>query len=241
MKNPFVDWDIYRQVFPTYITQGLANTILLSLLAALIGTVFGILLGALAGSRHIVVRAISAVYTNIMRALPAMLTIYMIGQGLPLAGIKLFGDSTYGYAAFAIGLMEAAYLGEIFRSGMQSVDRTYVESGISFGLPQWKILATIILPIGIRRIIPALANQYILIIKSTSLVYLLGLSIEQRDLFSMAKDDVGLTGSLAPLVVAGVAYMILILPLTWLVEWLNTRLNRRYGTAGGAIEANTEA
>ena len=112
-----------------------------------------------------------------MRALPAMLTIYIIGQGLPLAHVKIFGNNTYGYAALAIGMMEASYLAEIFRSGMQSVNRTYVESGISFGLPSRRIFSSIIIPIGVRCIIPALVNQYILIVKASSLVYLLARSL----------------------------------------------------------------
>lgn len=228
----FFNWEIIVKGLPGYFTEGLVNTIRLSLLSSLVGTVMGIIISLMSQSKLAILRVVAAVYTNIMRALPAMLTIYIIGQGLPLAHVKIFGNNTYGYAALAIGMMEASYLAEIFRSGMQSVNRTYVESGISFGLPSRRIFSSIIIPIGVRCIIPALVNQYILIVKASSLVYLLGLPVGSGDLYSMARNDVSITGSLAPLVAAGFIYLLLMLPLTWLVEHLNKVLNRR--TEGGS-------
>lgn len=216
--NTFIDWDVFQAVFPKLLTQGVPNTILLTIYSSLIGTTVGLLLAVAMMSTKRIWSTPSSWYVNIMRALPGMLSIYVIGQGLPLAGIRIFGSSTYGYAALGVGLMEAAYLAEVFRSGMQSVDRVYVESAIAQGLRRRTIFTKVILPIGIRRVIPALTNQYILIIKATSMVYLLGLSIEQRDLFSMAKDEVAIRGTLAPLVAAGVLYLAITLPLTWLVN-----------------------
>jgi His/Glu/Gln/Arg/opine family amino acid ABC transporter permease subunit len=222
--DTFVDWQVYSEVFPKLFLRGLPNTLILTVLSAIIGTLVGLLLASMGSSPRRLWRLPAAAYTNVMRALPAMLSIYLIGQGLPLAGIKIFGDNTYGYAALGIGLMEAAYLGEIFRSGMQSVERTYTESAVSLGLKRWQVLFRVILPIGFRRIIPALTNQYIIIIKATSFVYLLGLSINQRDLFSMAKDEVGIRGTLSPLVAVGAVYLIVTLPLTALVNRFDRRM-----------------
>ncbi len=226
--NTFIDFEILKVVLPKLITQGLPNTLFLSLLSALIGTAFGVLLAAGSFGRR-VIRAPVSTYTIVARALPAILFIYLVGQGLPLSGLKIFGDNTYLYAALGIGLMQAAYIGEIFRSGMQSVEKQYVESASSLGLSKRRVIWRVILPIGVRRMLPALTNQYILVIKATSLVYLLGLAIHQRDLFSIAKDEVALRGSFAPLVAAGVLYLAITLPLTLFVDWLDRRLKVKAG------------
>ncbi|MFC7580927.1 amino acid ABC transporter permease [Schaalia naturae] len=220
----FVDWHVFAEVLPKFITQGLPNTIRLTVYSAVIGTIVGLVLAIAMTSGRVAFRFPAGAYTNVMRALPAMLSIYVIGQGLPLSGLKVFGNNTYGYAALAVGLMESAYLAEIFRSGMQSVDRSYIESAQSLGLSRWKTTRKIVIPIGFRRIIPALTNQYVLIIKATSMVYLLGLAIDQRDLFSMAKDEVGTRATLAPLVAAGAVYLLITLPCMWLVNRIDVRL-----------------
>jgi len=124
LQKTFFDVQDMMNVFPTLIAVGLQNTLLLSVLALLFAVVFGLLLSLVLVSRSWVIRAPAFLYVDIFRGLPAILTIYLVGQGLPIAGIAPFGRSPYPYAILAIGLIQAAYFGEIFRSGIQSLDRS---------------------------------------------------------------------------------------------------------------------
>ena len=120
----FFDLDEMVNVFPTLITVGLRNTLVLAAFAMLFAVIAGLLLSLLLVSRNIAIRAPAFLYVDIFRGLPAILTIYLVGQGLPIAGIAPFGRSPYPYAVVAIGIIQAAYLGEIFRSGIQSLDQS---------------------------------------------------------------------------------------------------------------------
>ncbi|WP_279580610.1 amino acid ABC transporter permease [Fodinicola feengrottensis] len=175
-------------------------------------------------SRLRVVRLPCRVYVDILRGLPHILTVYLIGQGLPLAGLTIFGTWTYGYAGLAIGLMEGAYMAEIFRSGFQSVDSGIVEAARSLGLSHLRTLRLIVVPIGVRRILPALTGQFILVVKSTALVYLLGLAAGQREMFALAQDSAVNNASLAPLVAAGLLYLAITVPLTYVVNAWDRRM-----------------
>lgn len=222
--NTFFDLRLIGETLVSLLREGLLNTLLLAVLASAIGLVVGVLLAAGLMSRHRAVRLPCRWYVDVLRGLPHILSVYLIGQGLPLAGLTVFGDWTYGYAALAIGLMEGAYMAEIFRSGFQSVDPGIIEAARSVGLPHLKTLRLIVVPIGIRRVLPALTGQFILVIKSTALVYLLGLAAGQREMFAIAQDGAVNNASLAPLVAAGLCYLAITVPLTYAVNAWDRRL-----------------
>ena len=222
--HTFFDLGLIRATLPSLLREGLLNTLLLAALASLIGLVAGVLLAAGLMSRLRLVRLPCRIYVDVLRGLPHILSIYLIGQGLPLAGLTVFGGWTYGYAALAIGLMEGSYLAEIFRSGFQSVDRGIVEAARSLGMSGRATMRLIVAPIGIRRVLPALAGQFILVIKSTALVYLLGLAAGQREMFAIAQDSSVNNAALSPLVAAGLVYLALTVPLTYAVNAWDRRL-----------------
>jgi len=222
--DTFFDLRLIGDTLPNLLQEGLPNTLFLTVLASIIGLVIGIFLAAGLMSRISVVRLPCRVYVDILRGLPHILSIYLIGQGLPLAGLNVFGGWTYGYAALAIGLMEGAYMAEIFRSGFQSVDKGTVEAARSLGLSHLRTMRLIVVPIGVRRILPALTGQFILVIKSTALVYLLGLVAGQREMFAIAQDSATNNASLSPLVAAGLVYLVITVPLTYAINAWDRRL-----------------
>lgn len=224
LVKTFFDVDDMMSVFPTLITVGLRNTLLLAVLAMIFAVICGLLLSLLLVSRRWVIRAPAFLYVDIFRGLPAILTIYLVGQGLPIAGIAPFGRSPYPYAIMAIGLIQAAYLGEIFRSGIQSLDRSQMQAARSVGMSYQQAMWLIIIPQAVRNVLPATMNQFIIIVKETSLVYLLGLFIMQRELFSIAQDHAANVGSLSALVAAGFIYCLITVPLTHLVNYVDHRL-----------------
>ncbi len=220
----FFDVSEMLHVFPTLITVGLRNTLVLAVFAMLFAVIAGLLLSLLLVSRSLAIRAPAFAYVDIFRGLPAILTIYLVGQGLPIAGIAPFGRSPYPYAIVAIGMIQAAYLGEIFRSGIQSLDRSQMLAARSVGMTHRQAMWLIIIPQAIRNVLPATMNQFIIIVKETSLVYLLGLFTMQRELFSIAQDHAANTGNLSALVAAGIIYCMITVPLTHLVNHVDKRL-----------------
>ncbi|MGA8004742.1 MAG: amino acid ABC transporter permease [Burkholderiales bacterium] len=232
----FFDPELIAQAMPEVLKVGLPNTLLLSVFASAIGIVLGLLVagGLLAGHRgvHLPCRA----YVDILRGLPHILTVYLIGQGLPLAGLSIFGDNTYGYAALAIGLIESAYFAEIFRAGFQSVERGQVEAARSTGMSQLQTMRYVIIPQGARRVLPPLTGQFILVVKATSLVYLLGLTAPQREMFAIAQDAAINNANLSPLTAAGLVYLAITIPTTYAVNAWDRRM--RTGAPVRPIEAD---
>lgn len=224
LLKTFFDIDDMMTVFPTLITVGLWNTLLLSVLAMLFAVTCGLLLSLVLVSRSWVLRVPAFLYVDVFRGLPAILTILLVGQGLPIAGIAPFGRSPYPYAILAIGLIQAAYFGEIFRSGIQSLDRSQMLAARSVGMTNRQAMWLIIIPQAVRNVLPAAMNQFIIIVKETSLVYLLGLFTMQRELFSIAQDHAANVGSLSALVAAGIIYCAITVPLTHLVNYVDHRL-----------------
>ena len=237
--DTFFDLPLILGTLPTLLREGLLNTLLLTVLASVIGLIVGILLASGLMSRHRILRYPCRWYVDVLRGLPHILSIYLIGQGLPLAGLNVFGSWTYGYAALAIGLMEGAYMAEIFRSGFQSVERGIVEAARSLGLSRARTMRLIVIPIGFRRVLPALTGQFILVIKSTALVYLLGLATGQREMFAIAQDTSSNNASLSPLVAAGLLYLVITVPLTYAVNAWDRRMRegRPVATLPPPVEA----
>jgi polar amino acid transport system substrate-binding protein len=126
----------------------------------------------------------------------------------------------------ALGLMAAAYIGEILRAGIQSVDPGQLEASRALGFSYATAMRLVVVPQGIRRVLPALVNQAIGLLKASALVYFLGLVAQQRELFQVGRDLNAQTGSLSPLVAAGLFYLILTIPLTHFVNYIDTRLRR---------------
>jgi His/Glu/Gln/Arg/opine family amino acid ABC transporter permease subunit len=221
-----------REAFPTLFTEGMRITLLVWIGAVVLGQVLGVVLALMAISRRRVIRGVAIVYIDIFRGLPAILTIVLIGVALPLAGLRPFGRNPIFYASFALGLVATAYIGEIVRAGIQSIDEGQMEAARSLGMPHGKAMRLIIIPQGIRRVVPPLTNEYIALLKDTSLIFIIGLAanasgfFEGRDLFRVGQNLAQQTGNYSPVVLAGIFYLVLTIPLTRLTNYLDRRLRK---------------
>jgi polar amino acid transport system permease protein len=222
--HTFFDWSQVTAILPALLKVGLLNTVVLSIGAIVLGVVIGMILAVALLSSRVWVRFPARAYVDVFRGLPIILTILLIGEGLPIAGLHPFGRDAYPYAILALGVVAGAYISEIFRSGIQSVDKGQLEAARCLGMSHFSAMAMVVIPQGIRRVLPALANQFVAMVKDSSLVYLLGLVVGQRELFSIAQDQTAASGSLAPLVAAGIFYIIITVPMTHLVNYLDRRL-----------------
>jgi polar amino acid transport system substrate-binding protein len=237
LKDSFFDWDMYRQAIPILLTTGLPNTLILTNSAIVIGLALGMVL-AMAGMSHSRwLRWPARVYTDIFRGLPEPVIILLIGLGVGPLVSGLTHDDPYPLGIAALGMMAAAYIGEILRSGIQSVDPHQLEASRALGFSYPAAMRLVVVPQGIRRVLPALVNQFIALLKGSALVYFLGLVAQQRELFQVGRDLNAQSGNLSPLVAAGLFYLILTVPLTHLVNYIDTRL--RSGRA--AVEPEEHA
>lgn len=224
LRSTFFDWDLYKQAFPDLIKTGLPNTLILSVVSGLIGIVLGMLLAVAGISRSRWLRWPARIYTDIFRGLPAVVVILVVGLGIGPVVKNLTGNNPYWLGAFALGLLAAAYIGEIFRSGIQSVDAGQLEASRAIGFSYRESMRLVVVPQGVRRVLPALVNQFISLIKDSSLIYFLGLLASQRELFAVGRDLNAQTGNLSPLVAAGIVYLCLTIPLTHFVNYVDNRL-----------------
>ena len=222
--SSFFNWEAMLGVVPEILAYGIWNTLLLALSATALGIILALGLAALGVARSRTLRVISRVYTDVFRGIPAILTIVIIGQGLAPLVNPITRGNPYPLGILALSLIAAAYIAEIFRSGIESVDRGQLEAARALGMTYRSSMYSIVVPQGIRRVLPALVNQFIAIVKDSSLVYFLGLATAQRELFRIGQDAAVTNANLSPLVAIGICYLIITVPLTHLVNLIDRRL-----------------
>ncbi|MDQ0731556.1 amino acid ABC transporter permease [Arthrobacter sp. B1I2] len=225
LGETFLDWKQIAGVLPSMFAVGLPNTLVLAITSGLIGAFVGLVLALMGISRNPVARWAARVYTDVFRGLPAVLTILVIGLGFgPIYREVTGSNSPYPMGIAALSLMAAAYTGEIFRSGIQSVDKGQLEASRALGFGYGPSMRLVVVPQGIRRVLPALMNQFIALIKDSSLVFTLGLLATERELFQIGQDAAARSGNLSPYVAAAIFYLAMTIPLTHLVNYIDHRL-----------------
>ncbi|WP_280398027.1 ABC transporter substrate-binding protein/permease [Nocardia carnea] len=224
LRDTFFDWSLYRQAFPDLFRTGLPNTLILAVVSGVLGTLLGMLLAVAGIARTRWLRWPARVYTDIFRGLPAVVIILIIGLGIGPVASGITGNNPYWLGAVALALLASAYIGEIFRSGIQSVEPGQLEAARAIGFGYRQAMTLVVIPQGVRRVLPALMNQFIALIKDSSLIYFLGLLATQRELFAVGRDLNAQTGNLSPLVAAGLVYLLLTIPLTHLVNYIDRRM-----------------
>ncbi|QCQ92992.1 ABC transporter substrate-binding protein/permease [Rhodococcus sp. SGAir0479] len=241
LGDTFFDWELYKRAFPDLLRTGLPNTLILALSSGIVGTVLGMLLAVAGISRTRWLRWPARVYTDIFRGLPAVVIILLVGLGVGPVVKGMTGNNPYWLGAAALSLLAAAYIGEIFRSGIQSVEAGQMEAARALGFSYRRSMALVVIPQGVRRVLPALMNQFISLIKDSSLIYFLGLLVTQRELFAVGRDLNAQTGNLSPLVAAGLFYLALTIPLTHLVNYIDRRLRTGRADTSGTLDELEQA
>jgi polar amino acid transport system permease protein len=203
------------------IIQALLVTISLALLAEVVGIVLGLALSLLKIARSRLLRFPAQLYIDIFRGTPLLIQIIIIYFTTPLIGIRFTSLFYAGLAALALN--SAAYVAEIFRSGIQSIDKGQMEAGRASGLTYAQTMRFIIVPQAFRRVIPPLTNEFVMLIKDTSLVSVIGLA----ELLRAARVLQSATFNGTPLIAAALLYLAICLPLIYLTNILERRLNRK--------------
>ncbi len=165
-------WQVILEALPVLL-QGTWITLKITVISLLIALVIGLFIGLMSTSRAIVLRSIGTGYVDLVRGTPLLVQIMIIYFGIPsLLDIKI-DEMVAGIAA--ISLNAGAYMAEIFRAGILSVDRGQMEAARSLGLTHTQAMRLVILPQAVRRMIPAFVNQAIVSLKDTSLLTIIGI------------------------------------------------------------------
>jgi len=147
--------------------EGLIVTVELSALTIFIVLIWGIVVAFASLSKYRALRLISQAYIEVVRNTPVLVQMYFIYFGFAMAG---FGLSGFASGLLALSLQNGGYVAEIYRSGIQSISAKQIEAGKALGMTHWRITLLVVLPQAFVRVVPPLGNQFILIIKDTSLV-----------------------------------------------------------------------
>jgi His/Glu/Gln/Arg/opine family amino acid ABC transporter permease subunit len=204
-------WQKYWQLF---LFEGLKNTLILTCISVALGTVLGALVAMAKMSKYRVVRGLITVYIEVIRGTPILLQLYIFYFVLPnvLTFLKL---SQFMWVSIALCVNSAAYVSEVIRSGIQAVDKGQAEAARSLGLSEKQTMLKIILPQAVRNILPALGNEFIMMLKETSLAstFFLG---DIMTSYQIVKGATYLT--LEPLTIIAIIYLCITYPLSKIVE-----------------------
>ena len=200
--------------------NGLGTTLLLALISVAIGCVIGALVAIMRLSRSKLLNSIATLYTEVIRDTPLLLQLYFFYFMLPdlLPALRL---SKFTCIAVALVFNSGAYMSEVFRSGIQSVDRGQSEAARSLGLSASQTLTRIVLPHAFKNVLPAMCNEFVAVTKETSLAS----TFYVGDLMTQYQTISGKTYLvIEPLIIIGVIYFVVTFTMSKLIAMLERRL-----------------
>lgn len=227
VQQQFANPEIAMQMLPGIITIGLKNTIVFTLVAFAGGLLLGIVLALMKLSSVGPFRWIATVWIELFRGLPALMTIFAFAFMLPIAlGVQFPGGSV-GAGLIGLICVSSAYMAETIRAGIQAVPKGQTEASRSLGMSPMKTMFWVVLPQGFRIIIPPLTNEFVLLLKDTSLMFIAGSTLFTKELTTFARDGISQFANATPFVMAALLYLVVTIPLTRYVAWLERRMARQ--------------
>lgn len=223
----FLDFERLPAVSGAFV-NGAKNTLILAFGGEFFGILLGLLVSLLAISNRRVVRAPARAYINFFRGTPLVWQLIFIGIAIPAGlGIRI---GTYTAGIIALSLNTGAYAAEVFRAGIRSIERGQYEAARGLGMSYLQAMRYAIVPQAVRRVVPPLMNEFVILIKDTALLIVLGLSVEQRDLMNVGDQLVANTFNFTYMLATGFGYLVITLPLIRLVNAVERRM--RSGLVG---------
>lgn len=229
VRRSFFDLDIAVKSFPS-ILAGLWVNIQVLIVAALAVAVLGTTLAVMRSLRGPVffpLRALATIYTDLFRGIPLLIVLYLVGFGLPALGI--FGRvPVVLWGTIAIVLTYSAYIAEVLRAGMEAVHPSQRVAARSMGLTHGQTLRIVVIPQGVRKVVPALMNDFVSMQKDVGLISVLGAVDAVRAAQISAAEDYNFT----PYIVAALLFVAMALPMIRLTDYVSARLAKREQMGG---------
>lgn len=210
--------------------EGLVCTVSLSFFTVILGFILALILALMRMSKIIPLKAFSATYVEVFRATPLLVQLFIVYFVL-LVDIELPSFKMFGFIRFerfipgviALSLNSAAYLSEIIRSGIQSIELGQTEASRSLGMSQWQTMQHVVLPQAIKNILPAIANEFVTIIKESSICYTIGV----QEIMSAVHSVKAATFTIAEaLIIAACVYFCLTFPTSKIIAYFERRMSR---------------
>ncbi len=236
LKDLFLSWDALEPHLGKII-HGFWLTIEVTFAAFFLAIIGGTILAVMRQTRTAnadplsrigsgIVRGVAITYIDLFRGLPALLVVILYYVSLPLSGIPLLESlGPISVGILALTLVYSAYLAEILRAGIESIDRGQVEAARSLGMSNGQTIRKVVLPQAVRRVMPPLMNEFIIMSKDTSLLSVIAVS----ELVGAARDAQAASYNSTPLIAAGIGYLIFTIPLTRLLDHYIARERRQHG------------
>ena len=215
MLETFFNLDIVKAAWPI-ILAGLGNTVLLSLVVVPLGLIGGLALAMLASVRRPWVRYPLMAWVDFFRAFPPLVLLIFLFAGSPFAGFEMSG---FACVCIAFFLNTGAYYGEILRAGIESVPQGQIDAARSTGLGRLQTMLYVVLPQGVRNVLPDLLSNTLEVVKLTSL----GSVVAMPELLFQARQAQSLTYNPTPIVLAAAVYFVMLWPLVRLLSRLENR------------------
>ena len=226
-SRQFLNPAVAAEMFPEIITIALKNTILFTLISFAGGLILGVVLALLKLSSIGPFRWFATAWIELFRGLPALLTIFAFAFMIPIALKVQFPGGAVGAGLMGLIFVASAYMAEVIRAGIQAVPTGQTEAARSLGMSPLKTTFWVVLPQGFRIIIPPLTNEFVLLLKDTSLMFIAGSTIFTKELTSFSRDALSSTANGTPLVMAAMLYLLVTIPLTRVVAWLERRMAKQ--------------
>ncbi|MFZ9101818.1 MAG: amino acid ABC transporter permease [Pontimonas sp.] len=224
VQNSFFNLEVVAQAWPRVI-EGLWLNVRVLVVAAIGVLVVALLLATLRTLRGPVffpLRALAAGYTDLFRGMPLIIVLYLVGFGIPgLGALPRMPLEFWG--TIALILTYSAYVSEVFRAGIESVHPSQRLAARSLGLSYGKTLRLIVMPQAVRKVTPALMNDFIAMQKDVGLISVLG----AVDAVRAAQIETAQAFNFTPYVLAGLLFVLLALPMIRLTDWYSARLRER--------------
>ena len=226
VQQTFFNWTFLADSFPT-VLKGFWLNVRLFMVAEALVLVWALavaLVRSLPGRAAAPARFLAVTYVDLFRGLPAIVTIYLIGFGLPLSGLPLVSDMTlFQLGVLALTLVYGAYVAEVYRAGIESVHWSQAAAARSLGLTHRQTMRFVVVPQAVRRVIPPLLNDFIGLQKDTALVSVIGL----LEGFNRARIYSGNKFNLSPMVGLGLCFVIITIPMARLTDYMLKRDQQR--------------
>lgn len=214
-------------VYGKLLLEAMGQTLIMAFYSLIFASIIGLIFGMLSVLKSKVCNVIAQIFVDIIRGIPMIVLAFFVFFGIPYA-LKNFLHSTFTFTALQAGIIClslncGAYMSEIIRAGIQSVDIGQMEAARSLGIPYWKAMQKVVLPQAIRTMIPSIINQFIITLKDTSILSVIGFP----ELVNAAQNVIAINfKSFQVWFLVGLMYLIVITILSKVAKALERRMNR---------------
>lgn len=214
-------------VYGKLLLEAMGQTLIMAFYSLIFASILGLIFGMLSVLKSKVCNVIAQIFVDIIRGVPMIVLAFFVFFGIPYA-LKNFLHSTFTFTALQAGIIClslncGAYMSEIIRAGIQSVDIGQMEAARSLGIPYWKAMQKVVLPQAIRTMIPSIINQFIITLKDTSILSVIGFP----ELVNAAQNVIAINfKSFQVWFLVGLMYLIVITILSKIAKALERRMNR---------------